>query len=270
MTLVGRLRVAGVIGVLVPATLVLMGLQALALRFDWRLAHEIPVVFHRMVCRLMRIDVRTKGAPSIARPLLLVSNHSSWLDITVLSSILPVSFIAKQEVAGWPIFGTFARLQRSIFIDRTRRAATREANKAIGGRLAGGDALVLFAEGTTSDGSRVLPFKSSLLGAARDALAAATHNSHVLVQPVAVCYPRRNGLPVGRVERPMIAWHGSMDLLPHLAAIIAGGPIDASVVFGDPIAFESTSDRKAVTRCVEDIVREAIVTTTRRPAAPVS
>jgi 1-acyl-sn-glycerol-3-phosphate acyltransferase len=255
---VRRLRIVAVLGLLVLVTPPLMLLQWLAVKADWRLAHRLPVVFHRMVCALLRVRVTPVGRPAKDRPLLVISNHSSWLDITVISTLMPVSFIAKTEVGTWPVFGTFARLQRSIFIDRTRRQATAGANRAIAQRLAEGDAIVLFAEGTTNDGHRLLPFRSALVGAARDAIVHAGHDRHVVIQPLAVAYPRRGGLPVARAERPAIAWHGDMDLVPHLAAIIAGPPIDAVVVWGEPVAFDRESDRKAVTRRAEDSVRAGL------------
>jgi 1-acyl-sn-glycerol-3-phosphate acyltransferase len=252
---VRRLRVAFVLAVLVPVTLVLMAVQAAALRFGWRLAHRLPQHFHRFVCRLFRLRIAVEGSPCAGRPLLVVSNHTSWLDITVVSTLAPVSFIAKREVATWPVFGTFARLQRSIFIDRTRRKGAAEANRAIAARLADGDALVLFAEGTTGDGNRILPFRSSILGAARDAVAEAGHVDRVFVQPLTVAYVGRSGLPLGRAGRPAVAWYGAMDLVPHLAAILAGGPLDCVCVWGEPLAVDAGTDRKAVTRRVEEEVR---------------
>jgi lyso-ornithine lipid O-acyltransferase len=251
----GRTRIAGVLVVLVPATLALMALQWLGLRLGWRLTHHLPVLFHRMACRLLRVRITVAGAPAAERPLLILSNHLSWLDICVISTVMPLSFIAKQEVAGWPVFGTFARLQRSVFIDRTRRRGAAEANREVAGRLTDGDAIVLFAEGTTSDGSRVLPFRSAVVGAARDAIAEAGHTGHVLVQPLTVAYPRRGGLPVSRRDLPAIAWHGSMDLLPHLSAIMAGPPIDAVLAFGTPLPFDAGTDRKAVTRRLHEEIR---------------
>ncbi|GGH33802.1 1-acyl-sn-glycerol-3-phosphate acyltransferase [Alsobacter metallidurans] len=252
-----RLRLAAVLAVLVPVTLVLMAVQWTALRAGWRVAHTLPRRFHRFVCALFRIRIEVRGAPASMRPVLVVANHTSWLDIVVISTLAPMSFIAKQEVASWPVFGAFARLQRSIFIDRQRRKGAAEANREIAERLAGGDAIVLFAEGTTSDGCRVLPFKSAVIGAARDAIAEAGHTGSVTVQPLTVAYPRRAGLPVGRQDRAALAWYGDMDLLPHLGPIIAGAPIDAVVEWGEPIPFGVDSNRKAVTRICETTIRAA-------------
>jgi 1-acyl-sn-glycerol-3-phosphate acyltransferase len=251
-----RLRIAGFVAVFLPVTLALMGVQWLAIRLDWRLAHTLPVAYHRFVCRLLRLRIRVEGAPAKHRPLLVVANHTSWLDITVLSTMIPVSFIAKSEVGTWPFFGTLARLQRSIFIDRNRRKGAHEANRAVAARLVEGDAIILFAEGTTGDGNSILPFRSAVIGAARDAIAEAGHEAQVLVQPLAIAYPARAGLPLDRAGRPAIAWYGDMDLLPHLADVVAGPAIEAVVAWGDPITFGPATDRKAVARALEDTVRE--------------
>jgi 1-acyl-sn-glycerol-3-phosphate acyltransferase len=257
----GRLRIAFVIAVLGPVTLVLLPVQWLAVKRGWRLAGTLPVAWQHFACRMLRIRVKVEGEPSPDRPMLIVANHMSWLDILVIGTMMPVSFVAKAEVASWPLFGTLARLQRTIFIDRERRSATGHASRAIGERMADGDAIVLFAEGTTNDGNRLQPFRSALIGAARDALAAAEHTRHVVVQPLTVAYPRRSGLPVGRAMRPFIAWQGDIELVPHLVGILAGGPIDAVCVWGEPVAFDRGADRKRVTRVVEETIRRDYVRT---------
>jgi 1-acyl-sn-glycerol-3-phosphate acyltransferase len=252
------IRAALLLTWLVPATCVLMGVQGLALRRRWPLARTLPVFFHRMVCALLRVRIQQIGAPTSRRPLLIIANHLSWLDISVLSTLLPLSFIAKSEVASWPVFGTFARLQRSIFIDRARRQATGAANAVIAERLGQGDAIVLFAEGTTSDGNRVLPFRSALVGGAREAMAASGQSDRpVMVQPLTIDYLRRGGLPLGRADRPSIAWYGAMELVPHLLALMHGPPLDAVAVWGEPIPFGSDSDRKRVTKRAEQAIRDA-------------
>ena len=167
------MRIGLILVVLGPATLALMaraGARRAVRLAAVRIACPCCSTAWSAGCSGVRVDA---GGRAIARhgPLLVVSNHTSWLDITVISTLAPLSFVAKSEVAGWPLFGTFARLQRSIFIDRTRRKGAAEANREIAERLAGGDAIVLFAEGTTSDGNRVLPFRSAVVGAARDAIA---------------------------------------------------------------------------------------------------
>jgi 1-acyl-sn-glycerol-3-phosphate acyltransferase len=176
-----------------------------------------------------------------------------------------VSFIAKSEVAKWPVIGQFAPLQRRVFIDRGRKKAPAEVNSTVAHRLAEGDVIVLFAEGTTGDGTRLLPFRSSLVGAAQAALAD-PEVGPVRIQPLAIAYPRRNGLPVTRRERPEIAWYGDMELAPHLRIFLEKGPLDAVVIWGEPFGFDG--DRKGATARAEASVRAALQSLRKSPELP--
>jgi len=242
--------------VLALVSLVLVPLQMLGLRFSWPLVHHLPVLFHRILLRLFHVRVIEKGSPPGDAPTLVVANHVSWLDIPVIGSTHPLSFIAKSEIENWPVVGLFAKLQRSVFIDRQRRKATAEVNDALAHRLVKGEVIVLFAEGTTSDGNRLLPFRSSLVGGAQAAL---MHDSveQVLLQPLAISYIRRNGLPLTRRDRPAIAWYGDMDLAPHLKLFLQGHPIDVVVTWGEPIPFNG--NRKAATLAAQSAVRRALM-----------
>ncbi|HEY8383872.1 MAG TPA: lysophospholipid acyltransferase family protein [Microvirga sp.] len=243
--------------------LAILGPQMLALRFGWRLRERLPVAFHRMVLRLFGVRVIERGRPPGREATLVLANHVSWLDIPVLGALRPLSFIAKSEIDGWPVVGTFARLQRSVFIDRQRRKATAEVSDAVAHRLAKGEAIVLFAEGTTGDGTRLLPFRSSLVGAAQTALADPAVD-RILLQPLAIAYRRRNGLPVTRRDRPAIAWYGDMELAPHLSLFVRGGPLDVVVTWGDPIPFNG--NRKEATAAAESAVRASLRALHQAPA----
>ncbi|MDH3582345.1 MAG: 1-acyl-sn-glycerol-3-phosphate acyltransferase, partial [Hyphomicrobiales bacterium] len=129
-------------------------------------ARRFPHWYHRRVCRLLGIRFKVEGEIAQSRRVLLVSNHVSWLDIPVLSALSPLSFVAKSEVSKWPFVSWLAKLQRTVFIDRTRRADVGTVSSQMRRRLEDGDVLVLFAEGTSTDGNRVLPFKSALLSPA--------------------------------------------------------------------------------------------------------
>nr|WP_244635676.1 lysophospholipid acyltransferase family protein [Chthonobacter albigriseus] len=236
--------------------------QMLALRFGWRLSHRLPIFFHRFACRVLGVRVTVRGTPETGRPLLIAANHVSWLDIVVIGSLFPVCFIAKSEVATWPLFGSLARLQRTVFVERERRSKTQDQAREIAERLSDGDAMVLFAEGTTGDGNMLLPFRSSLIGAARAAIDAGGH-SHVLVQPVAVAYTRLQGLPMGRQWRPLVSWIGDIELPPHLMQIAREGAVDVTVLFGEPISFDRDGDRKRVTAQAEASVRLLLAETLR-------
>jgi lyso-ornithine lipid O-acyltransferase len=245
----------------ITAALIIPQWIAVALRLPAR--RLIPVLYHRAICRLLGVRIRVNGQPPRRGPVLLIANHVSWLDICVLTALAPVVFVAKREVSTWPVFGLLAKLQRSVFVDRSRRQATRDTNTEIAARLAEGDPVVLFAEGTSSDGNRVLPFRSSLIGAARTATENGTGASAVAIQPLAIVYTGIDGLPIGRQHRPHVAWYGAMDLLPHLAAVIRRGAIDVTVSFGEPLAFDHSADRKAIARAMEQSVREMRVAALR-------
>src|SRR5262249_19153294 len=144
-------------------TLALLPFQAVAVWLDLPLRRRIPVRYHRMVCAILGVRLHEMGRRMPEHPLLIVANHCSWLDICVISAIEPVVFVAKQEVARWPVIGILAKLQRTVFVDRARRHKTPDVNAAIARRLAEGEPVVLFGEGTSSDGNRVLAFRSALI-----------------------------------------------------------------------------------------------------------
>jgi 1-acyl-sn-glycerol-3-phosphate acyltransferase len=240
-------------------TFPLMPVQWAAVALKRPLRRRIPVFYHRTMCALLGVRVRVIGAPIDARPMLIVANHSSWLDISVITSAAPVVFVAKREIASWPFFGLLAKLQRSVFVDRDRRSKTSEVNAEIAQRLAEGDPVVLFGEGTASDGNRVLPFRTALIGAARDALATADGAQQVWIQPLSVAYVSFQGIRMGRLQRPLAAWYGKMNLVKHLGTIGRRGAIDVVMTWGDPVPYNGETDRKALARTVESSVRRLTI-----------
>jgi 1-acyl-sn-glycerol-3-phosphate acyltransferase len=195
--------------------------------------------------------------------MLVVANHTSWLDIPVITSVAPVVFVAKSEVASWPLVGLLAKLQRSIFVERRRRHKTGETNARIAQYLADGDTVVLFGEGTSSDGNRVLPFRSALVGAARDALETLDHGQRVFIQPLSVAYTRLQGLPMGRQHRPAASWYGEEPLFPHLMSVIKHGAFDVVVTWGEPVIYEPEADRKEIARSLQATVRRLTIAALR-------
>ena len=166
MRILRNLRAAARLSAFLALTLPLMLVQYFLITFGLPQAKTLPHRYHKLVCRLLGIRVKVIGSLDTARPALLVSNHVSWLDIPALSSAGPVCFVAKAEVSRWPFVSLLAKLQRTVFVDRTRRTLVKNKASEIADRLAQGDNIVLFAEGTSSDGNRVLPFRSSLFSAA--------------------------------------------------------------------------------------------------------
>jgi 1-acyl-sn-glycerol-3-phosphate acyltransferase len=182
-----------------------------------------------------------KGERSRRRPTLFVANHISYADIEILGGVIEGCFIARSDMAAWPLFGWLARLQQTIFVDR-RVASTVAQRDAIRERLAAGDNLILFPEGTSSDGNRVLPFKSALFSVADHS----DPHGPLAVQPVSLAYVRLDGIPLGRSYRPFFAWYGDMSLAPHLWEMLGLGTVGVEVEFHPPVTLAALGSRKAL------------------------
>ena len=225
-------------------TIALMPIQVIAVALDWQLAHSLPRFYHARAMRILGFEIHVRGTPSTARPTLFVSNHSSYFDIEVLGSLLEASFIAKADMMGWPFIGTLAKLQRSVFVDR-RPQNVGEHRKDVASRLADGDQLVLFAEGTTSDGNRVLPFKSALFSVAAEA----SPERPLTIQPVSIVATALDGMPLGRTFRPIYAWYGDMPLAPHAWTALSLGSLRVEVEFHPPFTANSRGRKELAERC---------------------
>jgi len=213
-----------------------------------------PVFYHRICCRILGLKVEVHGRPAKKRPTLLVANHSSYLDIEVLGSLIGGCFVAKSEVASWPLFGWLAKLQRTVFVDR-RRGSTGGQRDQIADRLAEGDRLILFPEGTSGDGNRVLPFKSALFSVAERRI----NDEPLLVQPVSVAYARFSNLPMDRDLRPFFAWYGDMYLSSHVWRMVKLGGATVVVQFHEPVTLESAGGtRRGLAEHCHSIVADGV------------
>lgn len=181
----------------------------------------------------LRIDPR--GQP-LCGGTLFVANHVSWTDIVALGTLCDAAFVARDDLAAWPMLGRLARHHGTIFVERGRRTDSGRQVDAVRSALARGRDVILFAEGTTSDGSGVLPFRSALLAAA-DAAAR--------VQPVAIVYLDTSGAPLGAERRRRIAWIGD-DSLGAMMNAFAEGPVMAAVSFLPSLAPADFANRKAL------------------------
>ena len=242
-----------------------MPVQAVLVRIAPGTARRLPHWYHRVVCRLIGLSFETDGEIARDAPVLIIANHASWLDIPLLSAVAPVSFVAKKEVAGWPFVATLARLQRTVFVDRERRSKIGETASEILERLKAGDCIVLFAEGTSSDGNRVLPFKTSLFAAVKPSVAhGADRSQQAVVQTVSIAYMRRRGLPLGWLGRRAFSYYGDVGMGTNAWDILAGGPLEAHVTIGPPVPLDAFADRKELARRSEIQVREGVVASLRK------
>jgi len=190
----------------------------------------------------------------------------SWADIVVIGSVQPVAFVAKSEVRKWPLVGITAVMQRTVFVDRSRRHQAAETIGQIIDRLKRGTSVVLFAEGTSSDGNRVLPFRSALLGAVE--MTAARAEEPILIQPMAIAYTSQHGIPLGRRHRPLVAWYGDLDFVPHIKALIEKGALEAVVSYGEPLVADGQTSRKQLTARLERTTRRLMAETLRGRRVP--
>ena len=231
-------------------TLALVPLQILFV-FVPRLRDVIPIFYHRAMLKLLGVRVRVWGAEPV-KGALLVCNHLSWFDIVLIGSIVPVSFVAKKEVKSWPLFGLLAQLQRTVFVNRRPGRHTVATSNQLARRLAAKDRLVLFPEGTSTDGLRVLPFKSSLFASVE------RQATPVQVQPMSLAFSDVCNIAMGRRQRQSYAWVGDVSFLPHLLSIFGTSPLTVDIIFHPPLAEADMVDRKSMARASEQMVRNGL------------
>src|SRR5262249_16852453 len=185
-------------------------------------------------------------------------NRGAWLGISGRSAVVPVSFVAKQEVASWPFVSWLAKLQRSVVIDRMRRDQVGHRADEVLRRLQRGDHVVVFAEGTSSDGNSVVPFKTALFAAVKP-IGGALMGANVSAQTLALTYTKLYGLPLCRRGRPVVAWYGDMDMASHAWKLLGLGPLDVYIRIGPPVPLDQFPDRKALARYAEEKLPSDVV-----------
>ncbi|XDB00051.1 lysophospholipid acyltransferase family protein [Sulfitobacter sp. LCG007] len=206
---------------------------------------HVTVFVCRNVLRILGLRIDYIGRPMRGRGA-LVANHSSWLDIFTLNAGGPLCFVSKSEVARWPLIGWLARATGTLFIERDPRRAV-EQTRTMRERLLQGDKLMVFPEGTSTDGTLVLPFKTTLF----EAFLAPQLREVIAVQPVSVTYR-----PPPGADPRFYGWYGGMTFGGHLAAVLSA-PRHGSVeiTYHAPVAVREASDRKRLARACEDAVR---------------
>lgn len=201
----------------------------------------------RGALRILRIRLHREGK-IMRHKGAFVANHSSWLDIFVLNACARVYFVSKAEVANWVGIGWLARATGTVFIERKREQAAKQ-REILARRLDMGHALMIFPEGTSSDGLRVLPFKSTLFEALYSVKA-----EDLWVQPVTVSYHAP-----AQADARFYGWWGDMDFAPHLLDILAAGRAGAvDVVFHEPLAISAYANRKDLAKWAGAVVADSL------------
>jgi 1-acyl-sn-glycerol-3-phosphate acyltransferase len=223
---------AGIAVMLAFSLIVAAPIQWLVLRRNSAASHVLPRLFNRLLLWLVNVRVVVKGTRPEAIPQVIVANHVSWTDVPALGTLYSICFLAKREVATWPIIASFARLQRTVFVDRSKRMSVQNANAAMAERLLDGACVALFPEGTT--GTSLGPFHSSHFGIAQDLLAN-SGQANLRIYPVAIRY-----------SAPHAAWIGDASLLPHILDLLRGATVTCELIFCAPLDFDAAADRKTI------------------------
>ncbi len=226
----------------------------IARTFGWRFARGAPVLFQRFLCAGLGVRVRRHGALGRAAKQLVAANHVSWLDIQVLASLAPMSFLAKKEIGDNPASRELVALQGVVYVDRGRRSCIPKVNVRMVETMRGGLPVVLFAEATTGDGNRLMRFRSSHFEAIRQAAAGDS---------------RLAGLPIARGERPRVAWYSDITFFDHFFRYIRGPGLTCDVYCGTPIPVGPGLDRKTAARLTEAALRELAVRARASHAPPI-
>lgn len=207
-----------------------------------RLVH----LFYQAMALISGLRITYDGLPSTLRPLMLIANHSSYLDIFVLGGRLPMSFTPKLEIRSWPVIGFFCVLADCVFIER-RPADMQRAQSEMEERLAQGKVLALFPEGTTGDGINVKAFKSGFLNLV------AEHD--LPVQPVSIAYTHIGEMPLSAATRGQVAWFGDDSFAPHFLRLLRYPYVRVAVRFFAVARIHEYEDRKALARSCEEVIR---------------
>ncbi|MFC3050314.1 lysophospholipid acyltransferase family protein [Kordiimonas pumila] len=252
-TLLGFVRICAIILVSIPLISVQVIMVKAAKRRWWHFAG----LWHRTTCRILGVDIHVIGLEKHTGPVLYAANHISWLDILVLGGLLDnASFIAKAEMAGWGLVGKLCALHKTIFVRRERRLDSARQRDELVARVQQGHSLILFPEGTSTDGVRVENFKSSLFSVAERADAASGHR--LVIQPVTLAYTETNGMPLVRSRRPSVAWLGDVELFEHLRQFLGLARTSVTLEFHAPISLVEAGSRKELARYCEDQVRAGL------------
>lgn len=242
----GRFRAMRRIVFAVLWTLLASPVQVVLLLLPGRAKIVFVRWYFTVLCWLVGLKIQVIGTPAPGRSVLYLSNHSSWVDILVLGAVLDGAFVAKAEVGQWPVVGWLSNLRQTVYVSRKRGTTGGEAD-AMRERLATGQNLILFPEGTSNDGSRTLPFRSSFLSVADKA---------ETIQPISIVYDRVGGLPACRRDRPIFAWYGDMDIGRHFWRLMRRPGTRATVLAHEAAASSDFANRKVMTAAVQQVVAD--------------
>lgn len=217
----------------------------------WERMRQVVVSFtYAILAYIIGVRIVRIGKPATHRPLLVISNHSGYADIYALGAAMPIAFTPKSDIRWWPIVGWCCHLSGCVFIER-KPSRLPEAQQAIRRALKSGRAICLFAEGTTNDGTHIKPFKSGFFSLAEE-------DPELLVQPVALRYTHRNGIPLDAAGRAEVAWHGDVTLVPHMMRFLSWRNVTAEVQFLTPVSLSDFASRKELAQHCHRVIAQQL------------
>tara|TARA_B100000579_G_scaffold435485_1_gene458889 strand:- start:1278 stop:2054 length:777 start_codon:yes stop_codon:yes gene_type:complete len=220
--------------------------------FQLKWKSTYPLFFYKVIKNIVGIKINSEGLEENEREglgTLYIANHVSWFDILCLGSMLNARFIAKKEVAEMGIFGFLARLSNTFFIDNSDKNMIYQYNNFIREKLIKGESLILFPEGTTSDGNGIRKFKSSLFECLNSS------ESQINVQPISICYVSKNNIPMGIYSRRFIAWVGETSMVGSMKEFLMSGSITVHLIFHPKVSKNLFNNRKDISSfCEEQIL----------------
>ena len=209
-------------------------------------------LFFKGLVSIFGIKVKISGKID-NKNILYVANHISYLDVFILGAFVKGIFVAKSEIKNWPLINKISALGRTIYVNRSKILSIKEQINILENYLKKKENLILFPEGTSSDGSKVLPFKSSLFS-----LTEIEKLREYKVQPVSISYSKIDGMPVEKKFRPFFAWFGNMDLISHAWKFLGLGLSEVDIKFHKPIKFNNFKDRKEASKICQNIISDQV------------
>ena len=209
-------------------------------------------LWYSTILKLLGFSVQVTGKLPEKQGMLIVSNHSSYMDILVIGSLLPVHFTPKSTIRHWPFIAQMVGVSQPIYIDRNDRRAIQIQNQRIATAIAAGKNVVLYPEGTTSNGTCVYPFKTGFFACLEVAA------SPIPVLPVTITYPSCDGMMLTQNTPSPIAWYGDMTLMPHLWQLLKRSRTQVHVTVHHPVTLPGFPSRKALALDCETQIRHTL------------
>lgn len=222
----------------------------------WREGHEKLIKLYLLtVLKIFNVKVEEDKSEKLPDDAVLyVSNHTSYLDVIVLGSRISVRFTPKIEVSRWPIMNILVNLSLPVYIDRNIQKSL-EQKQTIREIIDNGDSIMIFPEATTNDGTKVLPFKSSLFSVAEPD---ENKQQNVKVQPISIVYTHIDGEPATDDNIDKISWYGDMKFLPHFWSLLGAKGATVKIIYHPGVTYEDFGNRKELSKHCENIITAGI------------